>query len=114
MTAVTTHKPHSPALPSPEERPAADVVVFDPATIQDHATFVKPHQYAIGVSHVIVNGTLALADGEPTDARPTGSRIAGVSRVPAESTRDVVESTTTAAGSRTTAVVPSPSSLALS
>lgn len=48
----------------------ADVVVFDPATIQDHATYVEPHQYATGVSHVIVNGVEALRDGEPTDARP--------------------------------------------
>ncbi|MGH8130469.1 MAG: N-acyl-D-amino-acid deacylase family protein [Steroidobacteraceae bacterium] len=48
----------------------ADVVVFDAATIQDHATYVRPHQYATGVSHVIVNGVLALEDGEPTDARP--------------------------------------------
>jgi len=48
----------------------ADIVVFDPATIQDHATYVDPHRYATGVSHVIVNGELALADGEPTDARP--------------------------------------------
>ncbi len=48
----------------------ADVVVFDPATIQDHATYVKPHQYATGVSHVIVNGIEALRDGEPTEARP--------------------------------------------
>jgi N-acyl-D-amino-acid deacylase len=48
----------------------ADVVVFDPATIQDHATYVEPHQYATGVSHVIVNGVLALQDGEPTEARP--------------------------------------------
>ncbi len=48
----------------------ADVVVFDPATIQDHATYTEPHQYATGVSDVIVNGQLALADGEPTDARP--------------------------------------------
>jgi N-acyl-D-amino-acid deacylase len=48
----------------------ADVVVFDPAAIQDHATFEKPHQYATGVSHVIVNGVLALENGEPTDARP--------------------------------------------
>ncbi len=48
----------------------ADVVVFDPAKIQDHASYQEPHQYATGVSHVIVNGTLALEDGEPTDARP--------------------------------------------
>ena len=48
----------------------ADVVVFDPATIQDHATYVEPHQYATGVSHVIVNGIEALRDGEPTEARP--------------------------------------------
>ena len=49
-----------------------DVVVFDPQTIQDHATFEKPQQYATGVSHVAVNGQLALADGEPTAARPGG------------------------------------------
>ncbi|HEY7753666.1 MAG TPA: D-aminoacylase [Steroidobacteraceae bacterium] len=48
----------------------ADIVVFDPATIQDHATYREPHQYATGVSHVIVNGVPALEDGEPTDARP--------------------------------------------
>jgi len=48
----------------------ADVVVFDPATIQDHATFEKPHQFATGVSEVVVNGQLALANGEPTAARP--------------------------------------------
>ncbi len=48
----------------------ADIVVFDPATIQDHATYVAPHQYATGVSHVIVNGVESLRDGEPTEARP--------------------------------------------
>jgi len=49
-----------------------DVVLFDPATIQDHATFDKPQQYATGVSHVAVNGELVLVDGEPTAARPGG------------------------------------------
>jgi N-acyl-D-amino-acid deacylase len=48
----------------------ADVVVFDPAAIRDHATYTEPHRYATGVSHVIVNGVPALENGEPTAARP--------------------------------------------
>ena len=44
----------------------ADVVVFDPATIADHATFARPAQYATGVDQVFVNGRQVLRDGEPT------------------------------------------------
>ena len=48
----------------------ADIVVFDPETIIDHATFEKPHQYATGMIHVFVNGTQVLNDGEHTAAKP--------------------------------------------
>ncbi len=54
----------------------ADVVVFDPATVQDHATFAEPHQYATGVSNVWVNGIRVLQDGQHTGA-PAGRFIKG-------------------------------------
>ena len=54
----------------------ADVVVFDPARIADHATFERPQQFATGVREVLVNGRLALKDGEPTGAA-TGRVVRG-------------------------------------
>jgi len=48
----------------------ADIVVFDPAKINDLATFDRPHQYAVGVVDVFVNGTQVLRNGEHTGAKP--------------------------------------------
>jgi N-acyl-D-amino-acid deacylase len=48
----------------------ADVVVFDPKTIADRATFEQPHRYAVGMRHVLVNGVPVLKDGEHTGAMP--------------------------------------------
>jgi N-acyl-D-amino-acid deacylase len=54
----------------------ADIVVFDPNSIQDHATYDKPHQLSTGVSFVLVNGRLALENGKPTGAA-TGRVVRG-------------------------------------
>jgi N-acyl-D-amino-acid deacylase len=48
----------------------ADIAVFDPQRIKDLATFDKPHQYAVGMVHVVVNGVPVLVNGEHTGAKP--------------------------------------------
>lgn len=60
----------------------ADIVIFDPATITDHATYEKPQQYATGVSDVFVNGIQVLREGEHTGATP-GQVVRGPGWTPA-------------------------------
>jgi N-acyl-D-aspartate/D-glutamate deacylase len=48
----------------------ADVMIFDPNTIIDKATYEKPHQLSEGVKYVFVNGTAVVADGKVTGAKP--------------------------------------------
>ncbi|NQW17250.1 MAG: D-aminoacylase [Chloroflexi bacterium] len=48
----------------------ADIAIFNPDTVQDQATELEPHQYATGISHVVVNGAFSVRDGELTGATP--------------------------------------------
>ena len=58
----------------------ADVVIFDPKTVGDRATFEQPHQYAVGMQHVFVNGKQVLKDGKHTGAKP-GRALWGAGKV---------------------------------
>jgi len=62
---------------------AADLVVFDPATVADRATFETPHVAPDGIGAVIVNGVPVVLDGEPTGATPGRVLRRGESRRPA-------------------------------
>jgi N-acyl-D-amino-acid deacylase len=64
----------------------ADITVFDPARIIDKATFEAPHQYSVGVVHVLVSGKPVLESGQPTGARP-GQILRGKGFNPAFSPR---------------------------
>lgn len=55
----------------------ADLALFDPGTVADRATFEEPHQYAVGVPHVMVNGQWVVSHGQHTGALPTGVLGAG-------------------------------------
>jgi N-acyl-D-amino-acid deacylase len=52
------------------EGAAADLVLFDPATVKDEATYAAPHAYASGLPHVLVNGVFVVREGKTTGARP--------------------------------------------
>ena len=69
----------------------ADITVFNPNTVIDNSTWEKPHQYASGIEHVIVNGQIVLAKGQHTGARP-GAILYGTGRTPeAKSDRSAAE-----------------------
>lgn len=59
----------------------ADIVIFDPATVTDHATYEKPHQLSTGIRDVFVNGAAVVRDGKHTDAKP-GRIVRGPGYVP--------------------------------
>jgi N-acyl-D-amino-acid deacylase len=70
MTALTAKQMHIANRGLVKEGLAADLVIFDPNTIADRATFTDPFQYAVGVSTVIVNGRIVLDNGRHTGDRP--------------------------------------------
>jgi N-acyl-D-aspartate/D-glutamate deacylase len=60
---------------------AADIVVLDPATVADRATWTEPRLAPVGIDHVIVNGVQVVAQGRPTGARPGRVLAAGPPRI---------------------------------
>jgi N-acyl-D-aspartate/D-glutamate deacylase len=74
MTALPASRVHLADRGRLAPRMAADVVVFDPATVSDKATFEEPFQYPAGIGTVIVNGAVALRDGQ-RDEKRTGKSL---------------------------------------
>jgi N-acyl-D-amino-acid deacylase len=70
MTSAVTTRLHIQDRGVLREGLIGDIVVFDPATIADRATFEEPHQLSVGVRHVFVNGTAVVRDGVHTGATP--------------------------------------------
>ena len=70
MTAQPAARLHLPGRGTLARHVFADLVVFDPATVADRATFEKPHQYPVGIRDVMVNGRLVQRDGERTSDLP--------------------------------------------
>ncbi len=70
MTGLPARKLHWPDRGLTRPGYKADLVVFDPQTVADRATYEKPHRYAVGIRHVIVNGAFVIRDGEHTGERP--------------------------------------------
>ncbi len=70
MTSLPANTFRIPARGQVQEGFWADLVLFDPKTVADAATFTQPHQYAQGFQHVLVNGTPALEDSATTTNRP--------------------------------------------
>jgi N-acyl-D-amino-acid deacylase len=72
MTALPASRLHLRDRGTLAPRMAGDVVVFDPSTVIDKATYEDPFQYPVGIGTVIVNGAIALRDGQ-RGAAPTGT-----------------------------------------
>lgn len=70
MTSLPAARLALPDRGRVREGAMADLVVFDAATVSDRGTFEKPHQYPVGIEHVLVNGVAVVSDGAMTSARP--------------------------------------------